>query len=94
MQLAAAAVKSLELFSLDVSNCFQSDVIKPEDCLWLEAPVCYMEWLHLKYPDVKIKPSTIGKYFLQMINGMQGCKDAGRSWYLLLRNVFHYFWPT
>ncbi len=26
-----------------------------------------------------------------MINGMQGCKDAGRSWYLLLRDIFHNF---
>jgi len=45
----------------------------------------------MTYPDVKLKQSASGKYVLQTINGMQGRKDAGRSWYLLLRDIFHDF---
>ena len=91
MQIAAAAIKSLELFSLDMSNYFPSDVLKPEYSLWLKDSVCYMEWFQLEYPYVKIKPSSIGKYVLQTINGMQGRKDAGCSWYLLLQDIIHNF---
>ncbi len=74
--MAAAAIKNLELFGMDMSNCFQSDTIKPEDHLWLEAPICYMEWFHQEYPEVNIKPASNVKYVLQTINGMQGHKDS------------------
>ena len=39
MQLSAAAQKHQELFSVDVSNCFESDTISPEHRVWVEAPI-------------------------------------------------------
>ena len=48
MQLAATASKNHELFSIDVSNCFQSDDIAPENRVWIDAPVCYTEWFQLE----------------------------------------------
>ena len=91
MLLVTAAILNLTLYSLDVSNCFQSNAIKPEERLWIASPVRYVEWFKLTYPQAKLEPSPSGKYVLQTINGMQGGKDAGRSWYLLLVDIFQDF---
>ena len=40
-----------------------------------------------RYPNIKLPESLSSKYVLQTINGMQGGKDAGRSWYLLLKSI-------
>jgi hypothetical protein len=50
-----------------------------------------VEWFKKTYPDIKIDPSKSGKYVLQTINGMQGRKDAGRNWYLLLKQILEAF---
>ena len=50
-----------------------------------------MEWFKETYPDIKLPESLSNKYVLQTINGIQGRKDAGRSWYLLLRLILEDF---
>ena len=90
-QLSKSAIRSHRIYGVDVSNCFQNDVIKPEDRLYVHAPPCYKEWQQLVFPEIKVKPSKSGKHALQTINGVQGRKDAGRSWYLLLVRIFEAF---
>ena len=88
---AYSAAKKKILKVLDVSNCFQSDAIPLEKRIFIEAPVLYVEWFEQTYPDIKFEKSKSGKYVLQTINGMQGCKDAGQNWYLLLKSILEDF---
>jgi hypothetical protein len=89
--LAFCAVLNLTSAILDVENCFQNDAIKPEQRLFVTAPPLYIQWFKETYPDIKLEQAPDGKYVLQTINGMQGRKDAGRNWYLLLKEILEDF---
>ena len=54
---------------------------------WIEAPVCYTEWFENIYPECRYLNISNRKYVLQTINRMQGRKDTGHSWYLLLQSI-------
>ena len=79
---------------LDVSNCFQSDSIELERRLYMRLPHKYLEWFAEKYPQVEYEKDPNGEYVIQTINNLQGRKDAGRSWYLLLVSILDEFGLT
>lgn len=89
--LCWAASLGLRCSILDVENCFQNEACDPEKRIFITAPPLYLEWFKETYPDVKLPTNEGGKWVLQTINGMQGRKDAGRNWYLLLRNILEDF---
>ena len=88
--LAWSASLGLQCSILDVENCFQNEACDPEKRIFITAPPLYIEWFKETYPDIKL-PKNDGKWVLQTINGMQGRKDAGRNWYLLLKNILEDF---
>ena len=85
----AATGKHLSI--VDVENCFQNDTIPADKRIFITAPPLYLEWFKRTYPEIKIDEASDKKYVLQTINGMQGRKDAGRNWYLLLKQILEDF---
>ena len=57
--------------------------------LFITTPPCYIEWFKMRYPNIKLPEAD--NYVLQTLNGMQGRRDAGRSWYLLLKSILEDF---
>ena len=49
------------------------------------APPLYTQWFKVTYQDFKLEQVPDGKYVLQTTNGMQGRKDSGWIWHLLLK---------
>ena len=89
--LSTATHFLLSLGILDVTHCFQNNCVEPCKRLYIQAPVCYIEWFKDRYPSIKLPESLSNRHVLQTINGMQGGKDAGRSWYLLLKSILEDF---
>ena len=89
MALAVTAATGRHCKIIDVKNCFQCDAIEPHERLFITTPPCYIEWFKMRYPNIKIPEAD--KYVLQTLNGMQGRRDAGRSWYLLLKSILEDF---
>ena len=83
--LAKAVVYRLLLANMDVTNCFQNTMIPLYKRSWINAPVRYLQWFKNRYPDIEVETSP--KYVLQTMCGMQGTKDAGRGWYLQLKDI-------
>ena len=44
-----------------------------------------------RYPEHKFAQSPSNKYVIQILRGIQGDKEIGREWYLLLRVILHKF---
>ena len=89
--LCWTAIKGRKLSSIDVVNCFQSDSIPLKRRCYMTLPFMYKEWFDEKYPDTNYDEDPKGQYVLQTINNLQGKKDAGRSWYLLLALILNEF---
>ena len=89
MALAVTAATGRHCKIIDVKNCFQCDAIEPHERLFITTPPCYIEWFKMRYPHIKLPEAD--SYVLQTLNGMQGRRDAGRSWYLLLKSILEDF---
>ena len=87
--LAYSAAKSRRLSIVDVENCFQNGVIPHEDRVYVTTPPHYIPWFKQTFPGVPLKNAK--NYVLQTLNGMQGRKDAGRTWYLSLCRMLEDF---
>ena len=85
--IVVAAAFGLRLSIIDVTNCFQNDAIPPEKRIFIILPPVYLEWFQEQFPHIKLEKSKDNRYVIQTINGMQGRKDAGHNWYLLLREI-------
>ena len=85
--IAIVAAYNLTLASLDVTNCFQNTMIPPEKRIWVSLPPRYMQWFKKTYPDVDVEVSDSNRYVMQTMTGMQGEKDAGRGWYIQLKET-------
>ena len=46
-----------------------------------------MKWYKWRYPEHKFDESASGKYVVQILRGLQGDREIGRQWYLLLRTI-------
>ena len=88
--LCYAATNSLILGLMDVENCFQNVVKEVEKRVVVTTPPFFMQWFKLRYPDIKIQDDD-GKYVLQINNGIQGDREIGREWYILLKRILEKF---
>jgi hypothetical protein len=39
---------------LNVTNCFQNNAIEACKRVFVQAPVCYIEWFKERYPNIKL----------------------------------------
>ena len=85
--IAIAAALGLILASTDVTNCFQNTMISPEERIWISLPPRYMKWFKKTYPDIKVEDSPSNSYLLQTMTGMQGKRNAGRGWYIQMKDT-------
>lgn len=46
-----------------------------------------MTWFKKIYPDSEVEESASNSYLLQTLSGMQGKINAGRSWYIQLKDT-------
>ena len=87
--LAIAAAQRMKIFTIDVSNAFQTNIEEQQkDCIWLSIPPFYLEWFSARYPDHPLRGTPANQLCLQNIRTFQGTKDAGRKWYRLLNCIF------
>ena len=84
--LAIAASDSLTLGTLDVRNAFQNTQRSVSERVLLTPPPFYLEWFNLRYPHLSISRDD-GPFCLQAVNGIQGTKDIGRVWNIVLRKI-------
>ena len=81
----AAAARGLHLSGIDVQNCFQNDAIPPEKRICVSLPPCHMEWFNKNFPHIKLEHDSNNQFVSQTVNGMQGRRDAGTNWHILLK---------
>ena len=86
MMIANAASNNRILGVLDVVNCFQNTATPIESRVFVTIPPYYIEWYNSRFPEAPLEDDGSG-YVLQTINGMQGGKETGRNWYLVLREI-------
>ena len=84
---AYASINYLILALLDVVNCFQSTLVPNSKRIVVRAPPLFMKWYRWRYPEHKYDESASGKYVIQILRGLQGDREIGRQWYLLLRTI-------
>jgi len=84
--LAIAASRKLKLNVLDISNAFQTSVVfDPDDRTYITLPPFYFEWFHHHWPDYPLPSLSPKELVIQCLCIIQGCKDAGNRWYILLK---------
>jgi hypothetical protein len=87
IQLALAAYYKLILGLMDVANAFQNTLVPYERRVVVRTPPKFIEWYKWRYPEHKFDVSPSNRYVTQILRGIQGDKEIGRSWYLLLRTI-------
>ena len=88
--IAIASSRRLTLGILDVTNAFQTTIKDPSKRIFATLPPFYLNWFKKYYPNVSLDPSP-GPYVVQVCNGIQGDKAAGRDWNILLHKVLTQF---
>ena len=78
----------MSVFSLDVCNAFQTDIeSNPPERVHISIPPFYLEYFFAKWPDHPLKGTPADKLCIHPLRSMQGSKDAGRKWHLLLKAI-------
>ena len=83
--LALASALGMNIIVIDISNAFQSNII--EDLTqrqYISLPAYYLLWLCLRWPNHPILKYAAKDLVIQTIRKLQGAKDAGTSFFLLL----------
>jgi hypothetical protein len=91
IQLAFAAHYRLILGLIDVANAYQNTLIPIERRVVVYTPPRFMDWYKWRYPEHKFELSPSNRYATQILRGIQGDKEIGRAWYLLLRTILRKF---
>jgi len=85
MLLSLAASKRWILNVLDISNAFQTSItFDPNERTYLSLPPFYLEWFRSQWPDYRLPSTNTKDLVIQCLRAIQGTKDAGNRWYLLL----------
>eukprot|EP00957_Ditylum_brightwellii_P099287 7562839-Ditylum_brightwellii.AAC.1 len=78
----------MSLFPLDVSNAFQTNIEpNPSMRVRISIPPFYLENFFTKWPDHPLKGTHADKLCIEALHSIQGFKDAGKKWYLLLKAI-------
>ena len=89
LSVNVAAIQNMILFFIDASNAFQTNVISdPHKRHYVGLPTLYMEWYRSKWPDHPLLQYSSKELVMQTLRNLQGTKDAGHHWYMLLVKIF------
>jgi len=88
--VAISASETLTLGVLDVTNAFQNTIKDPNSRMHVTIPPHYLQWFKHCFPNVKTQENKTG-CCLQVCNGMQGDKAAGREWNVILNKALCVF---
>ena len=87
--ICLASSKGFIITVYDISNAFQSTIeTNPNNRHHISLPPLYLAWFKSKWPRhpiSRVDPKTL---VMQTLRCIQGTKDAGRKWYLLLLSIF------
>jgi hypothetical protein len=83
--LNLAASNGLLVSILDISNAFQNSIIFDDsEHVYMSLPPLYLEWFKHQWPDFTLPSMNPKELVLQCLKTIQGTRDAGRRWYILL----------
>ena len=89
MSMAYAATLMMVLYFIDASNAFQTNVIdNPIRRHYLGIPFKYLDWYANRWPGHPLLQYTAQELVMQTLRDLQGTKDAGNHWYMLLVKIF------
>ncbi len=83
--LNIAASSGLLVSILDISNAFQNSIIfDATERVYMSLPPFYLEWFLHQWSDFPLPSTNPKELVLQCLKSIQGTRDAGRRWYILL----------
>ena len=75
----------LIMLTFDVLNCFQNNINKVENRIFLALTPFYLEWFQYLYPNEKIPIGV--RLIIEALNALQGQKDSRNLWYYFLKEI-------
>jgi hypothetical protein len=89
MMIAVSATLRMPVSSFVVDNAFQctpQEVNDKNPPLFITMPPLYIPWYCKHFPNNHLKGQ--GPWVLQCLKQMQGIKDTGRKFYMLMKSIF------
>ena len=85
--VAFGASRNMLVFSIDIGNAFQTNLLPSTERVYLRCPPFYIDWFKQTYPNHTLPPAQTC-YVLQAVHSIQGSKSAGHEWYELSSKIF------
>eukprot|EP00957_Ditylum_brightwellii_P010900 826083-Ditylum_brightwellii.AAC.2 len=85
MVIAIAAAENMIIYSLDVSNAFQTNIKeKPYERVYISILPFYLEYFFGKWPNHPLLRTPVNELCLQGLKSIQGTKPEGHKWNIML----------
>eukprot|EP00957_Ditylum_brightwellii_P091340 6954428-Ditylum_brightwellii.AAC.1 len=85
MIIAIAAAENMIIYSLGVSNTFQTNIEeKLYERVCISIPLFYLDYFFGKWPDYPLLGTPANELCLQGLKSIQGTKPTGHKWSILL----------